>query len=93
MKNLDIDIYMTNFKGFFSKNPDQLNQLIGSIDSDKFFDGVRHIVEENSKEEDKPLEPTKKQLIELILNLNGVGTNVEKVLPYINHHMGLICMN
>jgi D-alanine-D-alanine ligase-like ATP-grasp enzyme len=92
-KNLDIDIYMINFKGFFDKNPDQLNQLIGSIDSDKFFDGVRHIVEENSKEEDKPLEPTKKQLIELILNLNGVGTNVEKVLPYINHHMGLICMN
>ena len=36
MKNLDIEIYMTNFKGFFDKNPDQLKQLIGNIDPEKF---------------------------------------------------------
>jgi hypothetical protein len=93
MRNLDIDIYMTNFKGFFDKNPDQLNILIGSIDSDKFFDGVRHIVEENSKEDDKPLEPTRKQLINLILDLNGDKSNVDNVIPYMQHHMGLICLN
>lgn len=93
MRNLDIDIYMTNFKGFFDKNPDQLNLLIGVIDSDKFFDGVRSIVEENSKEDDKPLEPTRKQLINLILALNGDKSNVDDVIPYMQHHMGLICMN
>ena len=53
MRNLDIDIYMTNFKGFFDKNPEQLKQLIGSINSEKFFDGVRSIVEENSKDEEE----------------------------------------
>jgi len=93
MRNLDIEIYMTNFKGFFDKNPAQLTQLIGSIDSEKFFDGVRSIVEENSKDEEKALEPTRKQLIGLILDLNGVTTNIEKVIPFMEHHMGLICMN
>ncbi len=93
MRNLDIDIYMTNFKGFFDKNPEQLKQLIGSIDSEKFFDGVRSIVEKNSKDEEKALEPTRKQLIDLIVKLNGKKTGVDKVMPYIQHHMGLICMN
>jgi len=91
--NVDVEIYMVNFKGFFDKNPEQLKQLIGKIDSEKFFEGVRGIVEENSKEDGKPLEPTRNQLIKLILDLNGETKNVEKVLPYMQHHMGLICLN
>jgi len=93
MRNLDIDIYMNNFKGFFDKNPEQLTQLIGLIDSEKFFDGVRSIVEENSKDEERTLEPTRKQLIDLIVKLNGNKTGVDKVMPYMQHHRGLICMN
>jgi hypothetical protein len=93
MGNLDIEIYMTNFKGFFDKNPEQLKQLIGNIDSDKFFDGVREIVEFNSEDEEKALEPTRKQLIDLIVKLNGDKTGVDKIIPYMKHHMGLICMN
>jgi hypothetical protein len=91
--SVDVEIYMSNFKGFFEKNPEQLKQLIGKIDSEKFFNGVRSIVEENSKEDGKPLEPTRNQLIKLILDLNGETKNVEKVLPYMQHHMGLICLN
>jgi len=91
--SVDVEIYMSNFKGFFDKNPEQLKQLIGKIDSEKFFNGVRNIVEENSKEDGKPLEPTRNQLIKLILDLNGETKNVEKVLPYMEHHMGLICLN
>ncbi len=93
MGNLDIEIYMTNFKGFFDKNPDQLRQLIGDIDPKKFFNGVKKIVEFNSEDDEKPLEPTRKQLIDLIVKLNGDKTGVDKVIPYIKHHMGLICMN
>jgi hypothetical protein len=93
MGNLDIEIYMTNFKGFFDKNPDQLKQLIGDIDPKKFFNGVKKIVEFNSEDDEKPLEPTRKQLIDLIVKLNGDKTGVDKVIPYIKHHMGLICMN
>ncbi len=93
MKNLDIEIYMTNFKGFFDKNPDQLKQLIGDIDPEKFYNGIREIVEENSKEDEKPLEPTRKQIIGLLVDLNINTKNVKKVLPYMEHHMGLICLN
>ena len=93
MKNLDIEIYMTNFKGFFDKNPDQLNKLIGNIDPEKFYNGIREIIEENSKENEKPLEPTRKQIIGLLVDLNINTKNVKKVLPYMEHHMGLICLN
>ena len=93
MKNLDIEIYMTNFKGFFDKNPDQLKQLIGDIDPEKFYNGIREIVEENSKEDEKPLEPTRKQIIGLLVDLNINTKNVKNVLPYMEHHMGLICLN
>ena len=93
MKNLDIEIYMTNFKGFFDKNPDQLKQLIGDINPEKFYNGIREIVEENSKEYEKPLEPTRKQIIGLLVDLNINTKNVKKVLPYMEHHMGLICLN
>ena len=91
--SVDVEIYMSNFKGFFEKNPEQLKQLIGKIDSEKFFKGVKDIVEENAKEDGKPLEPTRKQLIDLIVKLNGNKTGVDKVMPYMQHHMGLICMN
>ena len=93
MKNLDIEIYMTNFKGFFDKNPDQLKQLIGEINPEKFYNGIRSIVEKNSEDDEKPLEPTRKQIIELLVDLNINTTNVKKVLPYMEHHMGLICLN
>jgi hypothetical protein len=84
---------MTNFKGFFDKNPDQLRQLIGDIDPKKFFNGVKKIVEFNSEDDEKPLEPTRKQLIDLIVKLNGDKKGVDKVMPHMQHHMGLICMN
>jgi thioredoxin-related protein len=93
MKNLDIEIYMTNFKGFFDKNPEQLKQLIGDIDPEKFYNGIREIVEENSKDSEQPLEPTRKQIIGLLVDLNINIKNVKKVLPYMEHHMGLICLN
>ena len=93
MNNLDIEIYMSNFVGFFDKNPAQLKQLIGEVDPQKFFTGVRNIVEENSKEEEKPIEPTRKQIIDLIVDLNG-GKKVEKsAFPVMEHHMGNIIMN
>jgi hypothetical protein len=89
MKNLDIDIYMSSFKGFFERNPDQLRKLIGNAKPEKFFDGIRNIVETNSKDEEKPLEPTKQQIIELVLKLNSP----KKIPTYFNHHMGDICLN
>ena len=93
--SVDIDIYMAQFKGFFDKNPKQLKMLVGDINPEKFFDGIRSIVEENSQKEDAPLEPTRKQILTLIVDLNG-GTKetVEKrLIPFMKHHMGSIYLN
>jgi hypothetical protein len=93
--SVDIEIYMTQFKGFFDKNPEQLKMLIGDISPEKFFSGVRSIVTENSEKEDSPLEPTRKQILTLIVNLNGeTKESVEKrLIPFMKHHMGSICLN
>jgi len=93
--SVDIDIYMTQFKGFFDKNPEQLKLLIGDVNPEKFFDGIRTIVEENSKKEDSPIEPTRQQILTLIVDLNGGSKEkVEKrLIPFMNHHMGSICLN
>lgn len=93
--SVDVDIYMAQFKGFFDKNPQQLKMLIGDVNPEKFFDGIRTIVEENTKKEDSPLEPTRKQILTLIVDLNG-GTKktVEKrLIPFMKHHMGSIYLN
>lgn len=93
MGDLEIEIYMSNFRAFFDKNPKQLVQLIGQNDPELFFDKIRKIVENNSKSESKPLEPTKQQMIDLILEINGVPANLEKVVPFMTHHMGIIGLN
>ena len=68
MSNVDIEIYMTNLVKFFDKNPEQLKILIGDNDSNIFFQKIRKIVETNEKDE-KELAPTRKQMIEIILEI------------------------
>jgi hypothetical protein len=66
--NVDVQIYLSNFKSFFYNNPNDLISLIGSNDKDKFFELVEGAVTENyDKGED--LELTKKQLIDIMLIL------------------------
>jgi len=84
--NVDVQIYLSNFKSFFNNNPNDLISLIGSHDKDKFFELVEGTVTENyDKGED--LELTKKQLIDimLILTKDRVEEKVENFIlkgPY-----------
>ena len=92
--SLEIEIYMSQFKGFFSKNPDQLKILIGDVEPESFYVKIRETVEKNVTEE-KSVEPTRKQILTLIVDLNG-GTKetVEKrLIPFKEHHMGSIYLN
>jgi hypothetical protein len=92
MGDLEIEIYMSNFRTFFEKNPKQLVQLIGDLDPERFYEKIRKIVEKNDKE-GKQIEPTRQQMIDLILELNGVPSDLEKLMPTMSHHMGIICLN
>jgi hypothetical protein len=79
--NVDVQIYLSNFKSFFNNNPNDLINLIGDGDKDKFFEMVQEsVIENNEKGED--LELTKKQLIDimLILTKDRVEEKVEKFI-------------
>ena len=84
--NVDVQIYLSNFKSFFNNNPNYLINLIGDGDKDKFFELVEGAVIENyDKGEDLGL--TKKQLINimLILTKDRVEEKVENFIlkgPY-----------
>lgn len=95
MGNVEIEIYMTNFIGFFKKNPDQLQILIGDLDSEVFYDEIRSLATENLELE-KEVAPTRQQMIDLLVSLNS-GRKKEEikkvVTPFMDHHMGQISMN
>ena len=93
--SLEIEIYMSQFKGFFTKNPDQLKILIGDIEPEEFYVKIRETVEKNVTEE-KSVEPTRKQILEILVEINsGVPVDEKKLmkLPFMEHRMGLICLN
>jgi len=95
MGNVEIEIYMTNFVGFFKKNPDQLKILIGDFDGEKFYGKVRSLVTKNHEEE-KELAPTRQQMIYLLLSMNKERelSDIKKVVkPFMEHHMGNINLN
>jgi hypothetical protein len=95
MGNVEIEIYMTNFVGFFKKNPDQLKILIGNFDGEKFYGKVRSLATKNHKEE-KEVAPTRQQMIDLLVSMNKERelSDIKKVVsPFIEHHMGKINMN
>jgi hypothetical protein len=84
--NVDVQIYLSNFKSFFNNNPNDLINLIGDGDKDKFFELVQESVIENY-EKGEDLELTKKQLIDimLILTKDRVEEKVENFIlkgPY-----------
>jgi hypothetical protein len=84
--NVDVQIYLSNFKLFFNNNPNDLINLIGDGDKDKFFEMVQESVIENY-EKGEDLELTKKQLIDimLILTKDRVEEKVENFIlkgPY-----------
>lgn len=84
--NVDVQIYLSNFKSFFNNNPNDLIDLIGINDKDKFFEMVKSFVIKNFEEGDE-LELTKKQLVDilLILTRDRVQEKVDSVIlkgPY-----------
>jgi hypothetical protein len=95
MGNVEIEIYMSNFIGFFKKNPDQLQILIGKLDSEVFYSKIRNLATENLESE-KEVAPTRQQMIDLLVSLNSERKTEEikkVVTPFMNHHMGQISMN
>lgn len=69
MSNVDVDIYLTQFKTFFKQNPQDLINLIGNINPDEFYDEVEKQIVENYTN-NQFIELTQKQLIEILVRIN-----------------------
>lgn len=80
MKNVDIEIYISNLIRFFETNPNDLMQLIGEIQKEKFYTKLKEKSEENFKN-GLDIILTREQIIDIVLNMkipeinNGVDVN------------------
>lgn len=95
--NIDVEIYVSQFKTFFKDNPEEFMGLIGKGDPDDFFNELRNTALENV-ENGEDIELTRKQLISIVLKINQMGPEDEKeievqVTPFIEHPMGKIWLN
>jgi len=79
MKNVDVEIYISNLITFFDKNPNDLMELIGKSQKEEFFVKLREKCELNFKE-GKDIVLTKDQIIETVLELKIPNTLENKIL-------------
>lgn len=95
MENFDIEIYFSQFKTFFNKNPKELHKLIGEGSPDEFFNEVYNkILENNKKGED--LELTKKQMIDVVIKINQMSNKKDiqsSTSVFTKTKFGEICLN
>ena len=68
MKNIDVEIYVTNLISFFENNQNDLIELIGSLQKNEFYDKLRERSELNY-DEGKDFVLTREQIINIVLEL------------------------
>ena len=77
MKNIDVEIYITNLISFFENNPNDLIDLIGSLQKDDFYQKLRQRSELNF-DEGKDFILSKEQNINIVLELKVPEINSDK---------------
>jgi hypothetical protein len=96
MKNLDVDLYITQFRGFFDKNPNDLLSLIGDVLVEDFFKRVEEQCYKNLEKGDE-VSVTRQQLIDIVVDLKSeetekdIQTSITKVFEHTK--FGDICLN
>ena len=76
--NVDCEIYISGFITFFENNPNDLSNLIGEMNKEKFFMEVRINVYQNfDKGEEITL--TQKQLLDILVKLHKSIKKVKEI--------------
>lgn len=68
--NIDVQIYMSQIKTFFNENPNELVNLIGSVEPDKFFEEME-IIAINNYDNGEDVQLTQKQMLGILVKLNS----------------------
>ena len=97
MNNLEVDIYISQIRNFFEKNPDSLIELIGNLDKEKFYSNVKNIALKNY-EENEDVTLSKQQMLNIVVEMYGEikqesekKSNIDKVFE--SFKFGKICLN
>jgi hypothetical protein len=94
--NVECEIYISNMINFFEKNPNDLIDMIGNEDKQRFYDKIREYVYKNF-ENGEEVTLTQKQLIEIVLDLNNKTkkktVSYEVLVPYVKTKYGEIILN
>jgi hypothetical protein len=68
MKNVDIEIYISNLISFFENNPNDLISLIGDVQKQEFYEKLREKSEKNFSE-GNDFVLTRNQIVEIVVEL------------------------
>lgn len=77
MKNIDIEIYISQMITFFEKNPKDFIDLVGNIQKEIFYNKMKERSLKNVKEE-KDFVLTKEQIIGIVFELQHPNLNEKK---------------
>ena len=96
MDSVDVQIYLSQIKTFFSENPDQLIKLIGDASPEDFYNEVYRVALENFEKGDD-VQLTNNQMIQVLVDLNEKQKDsiktIEVIVPYVQHKFGKIYLN
>jgi hypothetical protein len=68
MKNVDIEIYISNLIKFFESNPNDLMSLVGEAQKEEFYKKLREVSEDNFRNNQDYI-LTKQQMVDIIIDL------------------------
>lgn len=87
MGNVDCEVYLRQLITFFENNPNDLMDLIGSVQKQEFFDKLREQCEKNSQESDDHI-ITRQQMVDIVIQLKmseivNTEESIEKIQGFI----------
>ena len=77
MKNIDVEIYISQMITLFEKNPKDFIDLVGNIEKEIFYNKMKERSLKNVKEE-KDLILSKEQIIDIVIELQDPNLNEKK---------------
>jgi len=96
MKNIDVEIYVSQLISFFETNPNDLITLIGESVKEKFFDKIRKQCYKNAEDGDE-ISLTQKQIIDIVVELKTEELNRGGTITihdvFEQNKVGIFCLN
>ena len=96
MKNIDVEIYVSQLISFFENNPNDLINLIGNSLKDNFFSKIRQQCYKNAEDGDE-ISLTQKQIIDIVVELKMEEVEGGKALiiheVFEQNKVGIFCLN